>query len=70
MELELLGIKPNKKKQFETKGIFSVEDILQYLPRTYKDSASLPEFCRAIRFPWLVLPSFHVNADRGTENSS
>ena len=41
MELELLGIKPNKKKQFETKGIFSVEDILQYLPRTYKDFRQL-----------------------------
>ena len=60
MELELLGIKPNKKKQFETKGIFSVEDILQYLPRTYKDFRQLTG----------VLPSFHVNADRGTENSS
>jgi len=41
MELELLGIKPNKKKQFEAKGIFSVEDILQYLPRTYKDFRKL-----------------------------
>ena len=41
MELEVLGIKPNKKKQFEAKGIFSVEDILQYLPRTYKDYRQL-----------------------------
>ena len=37
MELELLGVKPNKKKQLEAKGIMSVEDLLQYLPRTYKD---------------------------------
>jgi len=37
MELEELGVKPNKKKQFESRGIFSVEDLLQYLPKSYKD---------------------------------
>ena len=37
MELEAIGVKPQKKKQFESRGIASVEDLLQYLPRTYKD---------------------------------
>lgn len=37
MDLELIGVKPQKKKQFESRGITSVEDLLQYLPRTYKD---------------------------------
>lgn len=40
MDLEVLGVKPQKKKQFESKGILSVEDLLQYLPRTYKDLRS------------------------------
>ena len=70
MELELLGIKPNKKKQFEAKGIFSVEDILQYLPRTYKDFRKLTGILPREQISWLALPSFHVNAVRGTGNSS
>lgn len=37
MDLELLGVKPQKKKQFEAKGICTVEELLQYLPRAYKD---------------------------------
>ena len=37
MELELLEVKPNKKKQFEAKGIRTIEDLLQYMPRAYKD---------------------------------
>ena len=37
MELDQLNVKPNKKKQLESKGIRTVEDLLQYLPRSYKD---------------------------------
>ena len=41
MELEELGIKSQKQKQFESKGIMTVEDLLQFLPRTYKDLRSI-----------------------------
>lgn len=41
MELEELGVKPQKQKQFEAKGIMTVEDLLQFLPRTYKDLRSI-----------------------------
>ena len=37
MDLEVLGVKPAKIKQFEGKGIYTVADLLQYLPRAYKD---------------------------------
>ncbi len=37
MELDKLGVKPNKKKQFESRGIYSAEDLLQYMPKAYKD---------------------------------
>ena len=37
MNLEVLGVKPAKIKQFEGKGIYTVADLLQYLPRAYKD---------------------------------
>lgn len=33
----MLGVKPQKKRQFESKGIATVEDLLQFLPRAYKD---------------------------------
>lgn len=35
--LELIGVKPNKAKQFATKGIYTIGDLLQYLPRKYND---------------------------------
>jgi len=41
MELDVLGVTPKKKKQFESKGIYSVEDLLQYLPRAYRDYRSI-----------------------------
>ena len=37
MELELLGLRANKIKQLEAKGIASVDDLLLFLPRSYKD---------------------------------
>lgn len=37
MELQCLGVTPAKAKQFNAKGIFSVEDLVAYLPRSYKD---------------------------------
>lgn len=41
MELAALGIKPNKKKQFESRGISSVEELLSFLPRKYKDFSQI-----------------------------
>lgn len=37
MELKELGITPAKERQFNNKGIFSVEDLLRFLPRKYND---------------------------------
>ena len=37
MELDVLSVVPQKKKQFESKGIFTVEDLLSFIPRKYKD---------------------------------
>lgn len=37
MKLEQLGLRPNKIKQLESKGITSVDDLLMFLPRSYKD---------------------------------
>lgn len=37
MELELLGVSKAKQNQFAVKGIYTVQDLLQYLPRDYKD---------------------------------
>lgn len=37
MKLECIGVTPSKEAQFAKKGICSVEDLLQYLPRGYKD---------------------------------
>lgn len=37
MELEDLGVIKSKRNQFEKKGIASVEDLLNYLPKSYLD---------------------------------
>lgn len=37
MKLESIGVTPAKEAQFAKRGIYSVEDLLQYLPRGYKD---------------------------------
>lgn len=37
MELSSLGILPAKVKQFNKKGIFSVEDLIEFFPRKYYD---------------------------------
>lgn len=37
MKLSAIGITPQKEKQFNGKGIFSVEDMVRYLPRKYND---------------------------------
>lgn len=37
MKLERIGVTSAKEAQFAKKGIYSVEDLLQYLPRGYKD---------------------------------
>lgn len=37
VKLDLLGVTEQKKKQFFAKGIYSVEDLLRFLPRKYMD---------------------------------
>ena len=37
MELSSIGILPAKVKQFNKKGIFSVEDLIEFFPRKYYD---------------------------------
>ena len=37
MDLEVLKVTPAKQKQFAARGIYTVEDLLQYLPKRYKD---------------------------------
>jgi len=37
VKLSAIGITPQKEKQFNGKGIFSVEDMVRYLPRKYND---------------------------------
>lgn len=37
MNLDMLEVSATKKKQFVSRGVNSVEDLLQFLPRTYKD---------------------------------
>lgn len=37
MDLELLGVKPGKQKQFEKKGIHTAEELIAFLPRKYND---------------------------------
>ena len=41
MDLKTLGISDAKLKQFENKGILSVEDLAQFLPRKYNDFTEL-----------------------------
>ena len=36
----MLNLSTEKKKQFESRGINSVEDLLQYLPKAYRDYRS------------------------------
>ena len=37
MDLALLGVTPQKKKQFFRKKIYTVEDLMRFLPRNYFD---------------------------------
>lgn len=37
MELSKLDVTPAKEKQFHSKGIFTVEELLRFLPRKYND---------------------------------
>lgn len=41
MDLESLNVNAAKKKQFESRGIYTVEDLLQFLPRKYKDYSKI-----------------------------
>ena len=41
MELSEIGVTSSKRKQFESKGIYTVEDLLQYMPRKYNDFSKL-----------------------------
>lgn len=41
MELDFIDVAAAKKKQFESRGIRSVEDLLQFLPRKYKDYSKI-----------------------------
>lgn len=44
MELEQIKVIPAKAKQFESRNIFSVEDLLSFLPRKYNDYSKLTGF--------------------------
>ncbi len=37
MDLSVLNVSAAKKKQFATKGIYTAEDLLSFIPRRYKD---------------------------------
>lgn len=37
MELKVLNVYPRKESQFNKKGIFTVEDLLEFFPRRYED---------------------------------
>lgn len=41
MDLSVLGITPRKEKQFNSKDIYSVEDLLNFLPRKYNDCTKI-----------------------------
>ena len=41
MKLSTLNIPPQKEKQFNSRGIYTVEDLLQFLPRKYNDYRKL-----------------------------
>ena len=37
MELSVIGVNTQKQKQFNKKGIYTVEDLLKYTPKKYFD---------------------------------
>lgn len=37
MDLSVIGVNSQKEKQFNKKGVYSVEDLLKYVPRKYYD---------------------------------
>lgn len=41
MKLSDIGVTPIKEKQFATKGIFTVEDLVAYLPNRYNDYSQI-----------------------------
>ena len=41
MNLEYLGVSAAKRRQFEKREIFNVEDLLSYLPRKYNDYSTI-----------------------------
>ena len=41
MDLATIGVTPAKSKQFEKRGIYTVEDLLSYMPRKYKDFSQI-----------------------------
>ena len=56
MDLLTIGVSSAKKKQFEARGINTVEDLLQFLPRAYKD----------FRYITGILPEDQVSIFRAT----
>ena len=48
MQLELLGIRKDKIKQFNKKGIYSIEDLLDFIPRKYHDFSDIKTVKTAI----------------------
>ena len=44
IKLSTLGVTPQKAKQFEKKGIYSAEDLLRYIPKSYKDYRQLAPY--------------------------
>lgn len=41
MKLSVIGVNAQKEKRFEKKGIHSAEDLLRYIPKSYKDYRQL-----------------------------
>lgn len=56
MDLSIVEVSSAKKKQFVARGIETVEDLLQFLPRTYKD----------FRFITGILPEDQISVFRAT----
>ena len=56
MDLMTLDVSSAKKKQFASRGINTVEDLLQFLPRAYKD----------FRYITGILPENQISIFRAT----
>lgn len=69
MKLAQLGVSPAKEKQFNRKGIFSVEDLVRYTPIRYNDFTQLTEILPEDQISCLIVRVNRVSRNFGrTEN--